>query len=85
MCHEFLEQFFDVTLQQQTIFIRELNFAGFFYCNTSFNILANDIASAAAAYSTDGRRVKTAVTNDGKTAWTRLEYTAEYSNDNDIE
>ena len=39
MCHEFLEQFFDVTLQQQTIFIRELNFAGFFYCNTSFNIL----------------------------------------------
>ena len=46
--------------------------------------VSNDIASAAAAYSTDGRRVKT-VTDDGKTAWTRLEYTAEYSNDDDIE
>ena len=50
--------------------------------------VSNDIASAAAAYSTDGRRVKTmvkTVTNDGKTDWTRLEYTAEYSNGNDIE
>ena len=50
--------------------------------------VSNDIASAAAAYSMDGRRAKTAVTNDGNdenTAWTILEYTAEYSNGNDIE